>query len=329
MIVIVSMDRDAHADRVEELLADRAVRFVRLNTADFPGEIAAAINFGRDGEDINLRIGDDFLRSDDIHSVWYRRPEPPKVSAGMSPQNIAFSKNESSNLMSGLWLLLQDKLWVNPYEAGRAAEAKPYQLAMARGVGFTIPATLMTNDPSSALEFVAALKGPAIYKAFTCYDRSTRDGPVFGIYTTLVTENDIASRTDSIRRAPCIFQEYVEKRLEIRATVVGTDVFAAEIHSQNSERSRVDWRRYDLANTPYVTHSLPLKVVERIVELMSRLKLRFGCIDLVLTPDGDYVFLEVNPSGQWYWVELLTGLPITDRLVGLLTAGDMVAGGNR
>jgi glutathione synthase/RimK-type ligase-like ATP-grasp enzyme len=324
MILIVSMEQDPHADRVEDVLRDRDVRFVRLNTSEFPEEIAAAIGISEEGEHIEVRKGAERLNVDDISAVWYRRPEPPKVSTRMTSQNITFSNNESFQFLSGMWLLLQDRLWVNPFEAGRAADAKPYQLAVARQVGFTVPSTLMTNDPSRALEFVRGLNGPAIYKAFTPYDRSTREGPVYGIFTTLITEEQIASRMDSIRRAPCIFQEYVEKHLEIRVTVVGTDIFAAEIHSQQSERSRIDWRRYDLANTPYAPHDLPKRVVERIFALMSQLRLRFACIDLVLRPDGEYVFLELNPSGQWYWVEQLTGLPITERLVEVLAAGERV-----
>ena len=116
-----------------------------------------------------------------------------------------------------------------------------------------------------------------------------------------------------------MFQEYVPKRIEIRATVIEREIFCAEIHSQQSERSRVDWRRYDFDNTPYFPHALPDHVRSKILQFMRRLGLLFGCIDMILTPEGEYVFLEVNQAGQWYWVELLTGLPITEYFVRYLT----------
>jgi glutathione synthase/RimK-type ligase-like ATP-grasp enzyme len=121
-----------------------------------------------------------------------------------------------------------------------------------------------------------------------------------------------------------ILQAYVPKQLELRITVVGQQIFAAEIHSQQTHHTRHDWRRYDLSNTPHFPHELPLEVSERCIQLVNRLELCYGAIDMILTPDGQYVFLELNPSGQYGWIEQETGLPISSAICDFLMASQGV-----
>ena len=64
--------------------------------------------------------------------------------------------------------------------------------------------------------------------------------------------------------------------------------------------------------------NLPNIITKHILTLMKTWKLKFAAIDMIVTPSGEYVFLEVNPNGQWGWIETLTGMPITDSLVELL-----------
>jgi glutathione synthase/RimK-type ligase-like ATP-grasp enzyme len=125
----------------------------------------------------------------------------------------------------------------------------------------------------------------------------------------------------AVRYCPVIFQAYVPKRVELRITVVGGEVFAAEIHSQQSNHTRHDWRRYDLGETPHLPHELPADVARRCLRLVGELGLCYGAIDMVLTPDGRYVFIEINPNGQYLWIEQMTGLPISDAVCDLLTSG--------
>jgi glutathione synthase/RimK-type ligase-like ATP-grasp enzyme len=115
-----------------------------------------------------------------------------------------------------------------------------------------------------------------------------------------------------------IFQAYVPKRFELRVTVIGNQVFAAEIHSQLTNHTRYDWRRYDLSRTPHLRHELPPEIQDKCVRLVEQLELSYGAIDMVLTPEGRYVFLEINPNGQYLWIEEQTGLPISAALCDLL-----------
>ena len=138
-----------------------------------------------------------------------------------------------------------------------------------------------------------------------------------GIYTHRVEEEHLQN-LEGVRHVPCMFQERVEKKFELRITVVGKQIFTAEIHSQLSPRTRDDWRRYDLQNTPHRVHDLPPAIAESCFNLLSHYQLNFGAIDMIVTPDDRYVFLELNPNGQWLWIEHLTHMPITAAIADML-----------
>ena len=133
-----------------------------------------------------------------------------------------------------------------------------------------------------------------------------------------MSKDDLEKESDSIRLAPCLFQEYIPKRIEIRVTVLKDKIFPIAIFSQSSEKTSIDWRRYDLENTPHMPYDLPKDIENKCFKLMKESKLIFGAIDLILTPTGKYIFLDINPNGQWLWLEKLTGVPITSSLVKLL-----------
>ena len=132
--------------------------------------------------------------------------------------------------------------------------------------------------------------------------------------TMPVGEADL-ERLETLPNCPAIFQERIDARLDIRVTAIGSELFAAEIESQAGDGA-LDWRLDH--SVPFRPHSLDPEVADRLRELMARLELLYGAIDLRLTPEGEYVFLEVNPSGQFLFVELLAGIPLTERLAGFL-----------
>jgi glutathione synthase/RimK-type ligase-like ATP-grasp enzyme len=153
--------------------------------------------------------------------------------------------------------------------------------------------------------------------------RISRDGEMYVPYTHTVRRRDLANY-QAVRFAPMIVQEQIPKRLELRITVVGTRVFAAEIHSQASRLTRDDWRREcngDLCFSYYAPHALPAAIEALCIRLVQTLRLCFGAIDMIVTPDGEYIFLEINPNGQWNWIQDLTGLPIAEAIAELLVRG--------
>jgi hypothetical protein len=317
-VCIVTAPQDRQVYGVKAALAKRGARVIVLNPADFPGQavLVSRLEVGR-GHRGRLRLEAGEVWMDDVRSIWYRRPELP---APPQPGAIAeLVKRETVSALSGV-LGACDAFWLpaRPYLI-RRAELKIEQLHAAASVGLEVPPTLVSNDPSAVLEFYNAHNGDIVSKAVdgtSCM----RGIPGFSRYTERVGSGDLVF-VDRVRNCPTLFQAYVPKRSEIRATVVGERVFSAEIDSQRSRHTQVDWRRYDLAHTPHRPHILPAELVGRCLRLLKHFGLSYGAFDFVLTPDGRYVFLEVNPNGQYGWIQDLVGLPIDEAIADLLLAG--------
>ena len=212
-----------------------------------------------------------------------------------------------------------DCLWVNHPDRIRRANMKIHQLKVAGQLGLEIPRTIVTNDPEEANKFIGTLRGPIVVKPLSRGYIDDNDQPG-AIYTNLIETKHI-EQIHQIKYTPSLFQEYVPKDVELRITVVGNQIFTAEIHSQQKEEARHDWRRDALA-LEHREHSLPDDIKLKCIQLTKTFGLEFGAIDMILTPDGRYVFLEINPNGQWAWIEELTGLPISEALIGLLVQGN-------
>jgi glutathione synthase/RimK-type ligase-like ATP-grasp enzyme len=113
----------------------------------------------------------------------------------------------------------------------------------------------------------------------------------------------------------------VPKRFDVRVTIVGRQVFAAAIDSQSDLSASIDWRLTDNPALPHHAVTLPESLTANLIRLMECLGLTFGAIDLVERPDGEFVFLEVNPSGQWLWLDRMLDLGISEAVADWLTTG--------
>lgn len=310
MILIVTQAQDPHVDYLIEAMAlNQRRKVLRFNTEDFPN--TASISLGEEsslaveGEEYNLR---------NFSSVLYRRPGRPLASGAIREVNVRkYCEQESWEMLLGLWEYL-DCLWVSKPSAIKAASYKWEQLKKAAAIGFQTPRTLITNDPVRAKQFCRSM--PKVIVKPVSRPHFETGGVQKMVYANPIGADD--PRIQDIELSPMILQAYVPKQLELRITVVGTSVFACAIHSQKSEKTTHDWRHYDLANTPHETFPLPEAVRIRCIQLVKNYGLNFGAIDMVLTPSGEYVFLEINPNGQWLWIEELTQLNISSALIELL-----------
>lgn len=304
LILIVSSERDEHAAAVATELRRLGVEQRLLDLAQFPERIGLVLSYeGGARTSVLLRgVGEDEIDLARVGAVWYRRPQPFVLAPELSrPSHRTFAYNESHEAIAGLWQVL-DVFWMNHPTRDEVAARKAHQLGVAAASGLAIPATLITNDPSEVRRFLAQ-RGPdgTIYKAFSATEQEWRE-------TRLVRDEELAV-LDQVRHAPVIFQEYVPARFDLRVTIVGDEVFAAAIHSQDTEYA-VDFR-IDMHRARIERHELPTEVAAGLAELMRQLGLVYGAIDMRLTPDGRYVFLEINPAGQWLFVEARTGQPIS------------------
>ena len=302
MILTVSWPEDAHAAAGQAARRPRDGPVVLLDLARFPRELALAIRYDGERRSYELLDDGDVLALDDARVVWWRRPRPfvlhPEIAQG---EHARFAYSESVEAFAGLWQSLATT-WINHPTREEVAARKVHQLRVAQGVGLEIPRTLVTNDPNEARRFAAAHERAGVaYKTFLPGVHDWRE--------TRVLRSEELAGLAAVRYAPVIFQEYVPLRLDLRVTVVGREILAAAIYS--AESSYQPDYRMDLDSARVEPFELPGDLRARIERLMARLGLVYGAIDMRLTPDGRFVFLEINPSGEWLFVEERSGQPIT------------------
>lgn len=318
-IVIVTDTFDPHTDMLLIKLREMGHQPVRLHPSQFP--TAASVTLALDQQDWNgvLALPKGTLNLGDIRSIWWRRPKPHVLDADLSDNERKYAREETERTFAGLWSIL-DCYWMSFPLFIRRATNKIEQLQRATRLGFRVPRTLVTNDPARALEFYETCGGRMIYKALaratllahakapsvpseTEAGESTmcEEAASEMLYTTLITSEHLGL-LETVRTAPCQFQELIPKRIELRVTIIGDDLFVCEIHSQEDERTSLDWRHYE-APIPYKKGTLPPEIAEKCFALMKGYSLNYSAMDLILTPEGEYVFLENNPAGQFYFIQ--------------------------
>lgn len=312
-ILIISDETDVHARAILAQLRSLGEQAMIWQPADLleRGTLQADIS-----ETVHLGYtGADRLDLTQVKSVWLRRTKPVKPPP--APDWVEeFVRNESTSALEGLWEFM-DCFWVNPPCAQRAALFKLRQLSAAKKCGLKIPESLITNSPQAAEEF-ALQHANVIYKLIDersqQYLRLHRN--TSGVPTLPLLQSDLPA-LDSVSRCIHLFQRRIDKRYDVRAVVLGEDVRAVRINSQEG-RGKIDFRLdYSVAITPY---ELPEAVSAKCVAVTKDLGLVFGCIDLAVDQDGQYVFFEVNPQGQFLWMEE-QAVQITRLLAAALARG--------
>lgn len=338
-IVIVSCMADLHADEMVLQLQEMGHEPIRLNSDDIPLNTTMSFSLPRHQTTWQSKItlqssgGVIELDMENVRSIWWRRPGnyfglPPELSE----QEREFARAEIDHTLRGLWSLL-DCYWVSYPERIRQASWKMGQLQRAIQCGFEVPQSCLTSNPDEVRAFYETCNGQMIFKVLTdpflgtptVVEKHPDQPPPEAreTKTTLITEKEL-ELLDSVRLVPCLFQEYVPKQKELRVTIIGDELFVAEIDSQACEGTKVDWRNWSAGglNISYRKGSLPPDVAQRCMDLVRSYRLNFSAIDLILTPDDRYVFIENNPNGQFMWVEkLVPELKMTEALASCLIRG--------
>ncbi|MFI1393334.1 MvdC/MvdD family ATP grasp protein [Streptomyces sp. NPDC020681] len=312
MILVVSYDED-HTLAVTRRLETAGREVVRVDLGDFPARGEITLDFAAAGGPVHtLTTPTAHTRLDRCRVAWWRRVRPFTVDPALgTARDQSFATSETSQALHGLFHSL-GCTWVNPPGLDWIAHHKPYQWEVARRMGLTLPRTLVTNQAEKARRFIREVGvGRTVFKAFIASADAWRE-------TRLVRAEDLAA-LDAVRFAPVIFQEFVPGA-DLRVTVVGDRVFAAEIDA--SETSYPVDMRMVVHEAPVRPVTLPSALTDTLLRLMRSLGLVYGAIDLRRRPDGEYVFFEVNPAGQWLFVEERTGLPITAEVAALLSRLD-------
>jgi hypothetical protein len=298
-------------ERVGEELTRRGARPLRFDTDLFPLEARLAARFGGAIGGDELHCAGERLAAESVRAVWARKFWSPKLPDELEPRLREGCVRESGAALRGWLSALAGVRWVNPLHAGAAAEDKLEQLRRARALGLRIPRTLVTNDPEAVRAFRDEV-GPLVAKMLTPLSVSMERADFF-VRTSVVRDEDLAD-LEGLRFAPMVFQERLEKRHELRVACVGARGFAGAIDASRSAAGRVDWRGAEPGEVRWEPAELEGELAARLARLVAELGLVYGAADLVVTPEGETIFLELNPSGEWGMLERDLGLPIAAAL---------------
>jgi hypothetical protein len=308
MLLILTSDKDFTADFLIVELINRHLPYFRLNAEEI-AEAGFTFSLTEDTVLRKVSLGTKILDLNEIRAVWYRRAIHPSSVAGLSYSERIFVAGELRHLAMGL-VLNPDIIWVNPIDRVSVAEHKLYQLQVAQQLGFQVPRTLVSRNVSELRRFAAENETGTICKPIF-HGMLVDETAAYSIYTRRVMPDSFDE--GSVKLCPVFLQEEITRSADVRATFIGSRCFAADI---KGDPSLVDWRDPNIT-VSYTESSLGDDVQRMCRTMLDKLGLIYGAFDFVRTPDGELVFLEVNPTGEWAWLEERLGFPMRDTFIQL------------
>lgn len=318
LILTFSRDNDSIPLVIKEIEA-RGEKAFRFDTDRYPTEVKLDIYYG-DSERVIITDGENKLDLSEVSSIWYRRMRyGAKITKTMDKQFRDASVEEARRSVRGMIASLKG-FHFDKMSNVDLTNNKQLQLQVARELGLLTPRTLTSNNPEAVKQFAQEFKEQGIVtKMLSSFAIYGEQGEELVVFTNPVTDDDLENM-EGLRFCPMTFQENIPKALELRTTIVGHHVFTAAVNSQSVEGATYDWRKEGRAlKDAWKPYDLPEDVEKKLRQLMAHFGLNYGAIDIIVTPDGRHVFLEVNPVGEFFWLELMPPhFPISEAIAKIL-----------
>lgn len=306
MILVVSHAGDGHLLAVTDRLDAAGADWALLDTDQYPS--VSTLVDGPHGA--SIQTSERTLRLGEVRAVWWRRPRPPLIP-GRSPEVTRWAARQAFAALDSA-LNAIDSTWVNHPRCNRRAEDKPANLRRAAALGLQVPAWCVTNEKAAALDFAELQRDIVVKPVDSAHVPGAGD-----LWTRRLEDHHQLGR---LGPEPYLLQRFINKTEDVRAVVVGEQVFAVAIESQATAATSVDLRAGDLRALKHRTIELPSPITQALRALCAALELQFAAIDLCRDDEGRLWFLELNPNGQWAWLQELAGAPIAEALAQVLSA---------
>jgi len=315
-ILILTNSKDATADYLMEKLQHQGLPLVRWDTDDLIGRVRVAYSVG----DPAVLWEGRWYRPQDFTAVWNRRPERIKHTSIDATPEGEFVLDEWSEVLEGFLAHIAPPRWMNHPSSNAIAAHKLGQLTLARSLGLAVPDTLVTQEPLGLREFYNRHGGKIVVKPLSkgYVERSGEERDSL-IYTNRVLEKHLDDLAD-LSECPTLFQQYIDKRSDVRLTVVDASYHAVELVGEDDGVQRCDIRRDNMHDVRYREISLPEEIRSQVAKMIARYRLRFAAIDFAVAGDGHWYFLEINPNGQWAWMDLEGATDIASSFVRSFTS---------
>ncbi|UGU14858.1 ATP-grasp ribosomal peptide maturase [Sinomicrobium kalidii] len=321
MILCLTHSNDHYTiDRVQERCKALGKETVRMNTDRFSHESCFHYTSNGHVTDLYWSDGNTRFSPKDIEAVWYRKLWAVTPPDDLDPDFLKIYLQEYNTMRNIFFESLQHLPWMNPMTTDHTVSRnKLGQLQTASQNGLHIPQSLFTNNPEKARTFFSEVcRGNMIAKLHGSLSRSMRgDAPFFP--TTAITKSDL-EQLDTLPLCPMIFQERVPRAYELRVIYVDGTFFTGKIDPGASHRGKTDWRIATDLQTEWEPYKLPATICKALTRTMHHLGLFFGAIDIIRHEDGRYIFLEVNPQGEWGMLQRDLEFPIGETIAEKLIA---------
>ncbi|ASE62209.1 MvdD family ATP-grasp ribosomal peptide maturase [Chryseobacterium indologenes] len=305
ILIITHTEDNFSIEKVTEYIEKNNCEVIRFDVDLYPLHNRLSTVF-QDGEWISiLDTPDAQYRLDDISAIWYRRAY--NIGKGLKEEiDSKFYGAAMGEIRNTLFGFFES---VDAYSLGkpsvyRRLDSKEEQLKVAQKIGLTIPDTCLTNNPEEARKFIVKNKNVVakMQTGFAIYENGVEN-----VVFTNVVHEDKLEELDSLLYCPMQFQRMIEKKRELRITIVGRDVYAFEIDSQQSEDAKIDWRKDGIKLIDkWVRTELPADVEAKLLELLDVYHVDYGAIDMIVSPEDEYYFIEINAAGEFFWLDNLT-----------------------
>ncbi|MFX0066232.1 MAG: RimK family alpha-L-glutamate ligase [Candidatus Hermodarchaeota archaeon] len=293
MILIIAPEDDIHALVVGEWIRKAGKEFYIWNSTWFPWKHRISWS----SSETTLHVGNMTFDISKLSTIWWRRFRKPTVSPVITDTLVKqFCRSEATALIKSI--VHKCTSVINNPEAELHADSKILQLERAEFLGLAIPKTLVSNNIEDIIDFIKTTGRTVCKNLGSDYPH--------GVFTKMCTVEDFKNDlTDGL--TPTIIQELVPCEADVRVCIIGDNLFAGALKHSNSIKD-VDWR---IKPFGWKSHQLPHDLREKLIKLVRSFNLDTASIDLRLTPTGNYVFFEINPNGQFLFLEIETGLPIS------------------
>jgi glutathione synthase/RimK-type ligase-like ATP-grasp enzyme len=299
---------DSHVQAVVPLIDSKTVTYV-CDLADFGISVAASLDPESPQSILLQHSNGDHVSFENVEAIWWRRPPPFAKKEKVEPSINDFIFEEQTEFWSGLLAILPENIrWYNHFRSERIASRKIHQLKIAKECGLNIPKTLVTSIPSKARDFIRTNE-KTICKELSGTPEHWRP-------TQKVT-TDLEDHLDSLSSSPVIFQEFVPGKEDYRVIVIDDFIQAVAFDMKNSRYP------YDVS-VDALNRCWPAEVPEdiknKLVAFMKRLGLRYAAFDFRLNEHGQFVFFEVNPSGEFLYLDQRAGTKIAAAFASILSS---------
>ncbi len=312
MLLILTNSEDATADYLAQRLQAGSVSCLRFDT---DGSLPRT-RFGYEGGRPVLEVNGIRYEPGSFTNVWYRRPERLRSESLDDSPEGRFVYGEWAEALEGFFGHIPPNRWMNHPSRNVGASHKLEQLTTARALGFDVPDTLVTQDPAKLRAFFSKHDGNIIVKPMASGYVERPDGQMDSLVYTNKVDLSHLETLDDLHVSPTLFQQRIDKNQDVRITVVDEHIYAVALTARDPDGSqRCDIRRNDMEDVHYQEIDLPPEVARRVRTLMRKYDLRFAAIDMAIGRDGLWYFFEVNPNGQWAWLDLVGGTDIASSFV--------------